>query len=213
MGDDAFGACAPSAWQQRVIAASNRLQARNRWNKWLASLYWRLLGPDRKTRGFDWIVFGSQRVRLYPGDNLTEKRVLMTPGYWDLEEREVLHAALRALQADRPFVFVDVGANAGMYSLFMQSRAWLERRPIRILAVEPAPGVLERLRFNVDAAGAADIEVLPWAATERREEVTLFLNAATGVRPACSASGRPFRSRGTRCGRSWSAPQALRSTR
>jgi len=78
-----------------------------------------------------------------------------------------------------------------MYSLFMQSRAWLERRPIRILAVEPAPGVLERLRFNVDASGAADIEVLPWAATERREEVTLYLNTCNRGETSLLGVGAP----------------------
>ncbi len=171
-----FGAYAPGALQRKIIEKSNRLRTRTWFNRKLASLYLRLVGANRAGGVFDWEIFGSQRARLYPGDNLSEKRVLMTPHFWDPVERELLRQAFRESSCDRPFVFIDVGANAGFYTLYMQSLAVAENRVIRIVAVEPASAVLKRLRFNIEASQAHDIEVLPWAVTERREDVKLYLN-------------------------------------
>jgi FkbM family methyltransferase len=171
-----FGAYAPGALQRVIIERSNRLRQRTWFTRKLASLFLRLVGAHRAGGVFDWEVFDSQRARLYPGDNLSEKRVLMTPHFWDPAEREMLRQAFRESACDRPFVFIDVGANAGLYSLYMQSQAVAENKAIRVVAVEPAPAVLERLRFNVQASQAHDIEVLPWAATEKREDVNLYLN-------------------------------------
>ena len=171
-----FGKYAPNAFKSKIIECSNQLKTRNWLNRKLASLFLRLVGANRIGGIFDWQIFNTQCARLYPGDNLSEKRVLMTPHFWDPTERELLHLALRESSCDRPFVFVDAGANAGLYSLYMQSLAIAESKEIVIIAVEPAPGVLERLQFNIASSQADAIKVLPWAVTERREDVKLFLN-------------------------------------
>jgi FkbM family methyltransferase len=176
MNETDFGRYTPSPLQSWIIAKSNRLKKRNWLNRKLASLSLRIVGANRVGSVYDWVIFDSQRARLYPGDNLSEKRVLMTPHFLDPAERDMLYRAFRESSGDQPFVFVDVGANAGLYSLFMQSKAVAENKPMKIMAIEPAPGVLERLLFNVSASEARDIEVLQWAVTERRESVNLYLN-------------------------------------
>ncbi len=176
MNNPEFGHYAPSALQRNVIERCNRLRERNWLNRKLASLYLRIAGAHKVGSVFDREIFGSQRARLHPADNLSEKRVLMTPCFWDPVERELLRRALCAHTGERPFVFVDVGANAGLYSIYMRSAADEESKTIKIVAVEPAPAVLERLRFNLDASQACDIQVLPWAVTERNASVKLYLN-------------------------------------
>ncbi len=109
-------------------------------------------------------VFDSCRARLYPRSNRCEKRVFLGVNSWDAEERECLAADLQAAPASRPFVFVDGGANVGLYSLFVASEARRLARPFRILAVEPDPVNLTRLRFNIAVSQAAgEITVAPFA--------------------------------------------------
>ena len=65
------------------------------------------------------------------------------------------------LAAGGSFTFVDVGANVGLYSLFVATRA---RSRARILALEPQPGIVDRLRFNL----AANPDVEDRSAAARR---------------------------------------------
>ena len=83
------------------------------------------------------------KLRVHPEDNVCEKRVLFTPQFFDPVELQVLAAAIRD-----GFTFVDLGANVGVYSLFV---AGLAGRKARILAVEPQPEIYRRLAFNVAA--------------------------------------------------------------
>jgi FkbM family methyltransferase len=67
---------------------------------------------------------------------------------------------------------VDVGANVGFYTVLMARR--LAGR--RILAVEPAPSAVERLRSNLKRNGIADrVIVFEGALSERRGSATLRL--------------------------------------
>lgn len=104
--------------------------------------------------------FPGQRARLYPRDNLSEKRVFGAPQFWDWAERAALAAAMA--RAARPFHFVDAGANAGLYSLAVRSLG-----PAHILAIEPEPGTLARLRVNLAASGASEVVVAPVALAAR----------------------------------------------
>lgn len=116
----------------------------------------RRLCLDGRPDPVDLEPFPGQRARLYPRDNLSEKRVFGAPQFWDWAEREALAAAMA--RAPAPFHFVDAGANAGLYSLAVRSLG-----PARILSVEPEPGTLARLRVNLAASGAAEVRVAPVA--------------------------------------------------
>jgi hypothetical protein len=58
-------------------------------------------------RPLDVETFGA-RMRLYPYNNVCEKRILFTPQYFDPAERDLLRARMRP-----DFAFIDVGANIG----------------------------------------------------------------------------------------------------
>lgn len=105
---------------------------------------------------FDVEPFPGQRARLYPRDNLSEKRVFSGAQFWDWDERAALSEA--AAKTDH-FVFVDAGANAGLYTLAVRAAA----RGFRGLAVEPDPENRARLMFNLAASDATEVTVAPVA--------------------------------------------------
>lgn len=168
--NEPFGALAPSAFQQRMREIAARLGGAPL-SKSAASLL--LRAADGKSgRAFDVAVFGSQRARLHPYDNISEKRVFITPQFWEAEERAAL--AEEIARGDGAFWFLDVGANAGLYTLFCRSEAQRARRPFQAICVEPAPVMLARLRFNIEASGAGEeVRIVECAAGER-EGVTAF---------------------------------------
>ena len=58
----------------------------------------------------------------------------------------------RAVMAGRPFVFVDIGANVGLFSLCRFTRRRWFGGQARILAIELCSAkTCRRLRFNLDA--------------------------------------------------------------
>src|SRR5271170_3930480 len=57
------------------------------------------------------------RMRLHPRDNGCEKNLLFTPQMYEPTELKELGADIdRAGQRQPPFVFVDIGANVGLFS-------------------------------------------------------------------------------------------------
>lgn len=146
-----FGALPPSPFQERMRAIGHRLGA-DYWGRRAASL---LLGPagGRDKRAYDVAVFGSQKARLHPYDNICEKRVYLTPQLWDGEERARLGDFIAAREGG-DFIFVDVGANAGLYTLFARAEAMRSGLRFRGLCVEADPDMAARLEFNLSASGA-----------------------------------------------------------
>lgn len=108
------------------------------------------------------------RFRLYPDRNVCEKRILFTPDYFDRTEREFL-----ASRIGPNFVFLDIGANVGGYSMAM---AALAGPGSRILAVEPQPRIFERLIFNIGQNPFGTVKAVDCAVADRNGEVTLFID-------------------------------------
>lgn len=158
-----FGALAPGPVQMRIRALAARLPDSYPGRK-IASL---LLGPagGRARRAYDVEIFGTQKARLHPYDNICEKRVYLTPQHWDRHERALL--AKRIAQHPRPdFTFADIGANVGLYTLFARARAHETGKKFYAVCIEPDPEMRARLQFNLGASGAEDeVSVLPFAAT------------------------------------------------
>ncbi len=125
---------------------------------------------------FDVEPFAGQRARLYPRDNLSEKRVFTGAQFWDFGEREVLARAVAAHDGacDGSFVFVDAGANAGLYTLFVRAQTGDLGKGLKALAVEPDPENARRLRCNLALSGAgADVTVAELALAAEAGEVSL----------------------------------------
>ena len=101
----------------------------------------------------------GMRMRLHPRDNGCEKNLLFTPRMYEPEELAHLEIDIAQVKAEgRAFTFVDIGANVGLFSLFVASCAGQHGR---ILAIEPEPGNLRRLEFNVRANPDAPIKIIP----------------------------------------------------
>jgi FkbM family methyltransferase len=107
------------------------------------------------------------RMRLHPYNNLSEKKVLFTPQFFDTEELEILRARLTD-----GFTFVDVGANIGTYALCV---AALAGPTARIVAVEPQPDVFDRLTYNISLNPHGTIKAIACAVADKPGELTLFL--------------------------------------
>ena len=110
------------------------------------------------------------RMRLYPYNNVCEKRILFTPQFFDPAERALLEARMRP-----GFVFLDIGANIGGYTLFA---AGVAGPGARILAVEPQPEIFERLVYNIRQNAFPGIKAVECALADLDGEITLFVDAA-----------------------------------
>ena len=88
----------------------------------------------------------GMRLRLHPIDNGCEKNLLFTPQMYETTELAALSREIDAARArERGFVFVDIGANVGLFSMFVAAAADIGAK---IIAVEPESGNFERLLFN-----------------------------------------------------------------
>lgn len=161
-----FGACRPVAWQRAVAAVTRRLP-----EGWLGARLYNLLREPviRLSPGPLDVEALGLRLRLHLGDNSTERRLFFRTEQFDPFERAFL-----AERAHPGFVFLDIGANIGIYSLLV---AKLAGPDARILAFEPNPAAAERLAFNIAANGFSAIELLPLAVSDRDGEIELAVHA------------------------------------
>ncbi len=175
-----FGRFAPRALMERILRFTR--SAPQSWAGKRSALFmrsWAIYG----LRGapLDVEVMGA-RMRLFPYNNVCEKRILFTPQYFDEEERQYLQRHITP-----EFVFLDIGANVGGYSLFVGAHAGPRAR---ILAIEPQPAIFERLIFNIQQNPFATIKAINCAMADRDGEITLFVDRQN----QCETSMRRLRS-------------------
>jgi FkbM family methyltransferase len=133
-----FGFHPLSGWETSVIAVTRAMP--QGWAGKRLALLLRKLVKSAMSRPVDVEVFGL-KMRLNGTRNIAERRLLIQPQHFDPAERDMLRAHLRP-----GGLAVDIGANVGAYTLFM---AGLVGPHGRVLAVEPQPSVLARLRENL----------------------------------------------------------------
>lgn len=93
---------------------------------------------------------------------------------YEAAEREELFAEIdKTRAAGRAFQFVDIGANVGLFSLLVASYAGSNTK---ILAIEPEPENIRRLRFNISANPGIPIRVIALALGERAGIVALEID-------------------------------------
>jgi FkbM family methyltransferase len=172
MTDAPFGALAGNRLDRLTIAMTSRLP-----NNWLglklATALRKLVMARLDTGdGLDVERWGLL-MRLYPRDNGCEKNLLFTPQMYERAERAALTGEIARLgPTARPFVFVDIGANVGLFSLFVAATA----PAARIVAIEPEAGNFERLRFNLAANPGLPIKALRLALGDQGGEVGVMVN-------------------------------------
>src|SRR6185436_17295405 len=166
-----YGSRAPGALDRFALALTRAMP-----NNWLGrrlSILFRRIVTMRLGRGALDTELWGMRLRLYALGNGCEKNALFTPQMFDVMERGILADAIGQKHGES-FTFVDIGANVGLYSLFVASRAV----NARILAIEPQPGILDRLRFNLAANPGVKVDVLPIAIANRDGTIELVLDTS-----------------------------------
>ena len=169
-----FGALAPG-WLDRTVMAMTKPLPDNWAGLRLAILLrravtMRLAYPDGALDVERW----GLRMRLHPRDNGCEKNLLFTPRMYEPEELAALENDIaRTKDQGRRFTFVDIGANVGLFSLFVASRAGQQAR---IFAIEPEPGNLRRLEFNIRANPGVPITIIPRALSDEAGVVAVELD-------------------------------------
>ncbi|HEY8383017.1 MAG TPA: FkbM family methyltransferase [Microvirga sp.] len=161
-----FGAHAPTGFARWTIERTRTLP--DRWAaRRLAFMLRHLAVRSLGGSPLDVETLGA-RMRLYPYNNVCEKRILFTPQFFDPEERAILESRIR-----EGFAFVDIGANVGAYSLFVAARAGSSAR---ILAVEPQPDIFDRLTYNIRQNPFGTVKAVACAVADKGGELTLFLD-------------------------------------
>jgi FkbM family methyltransferase len=156
MHQQPFGTFRPTFVESRMIALG-RLLPDTRAGRRVASALRSVMSRIRH-KPIDVEVLG-QRMRLHATNNACEKKLLITPQYFDPEELMLLKSRMRP-----GFVFIDIGANVGAYSVFVGKQAGPSAT---VIAVEPNPAALERLRFNLRANGLTQVRVKEVAIADR----------------------------------------------
>lgn len=160
-----WGRYAPGALAATLLALSHRVPHGLR----RAVLLLRRPIKYRVHQPLDVTIWGL-KLRLLPRGNMSEQKLLFAPQLFDRDE-----LALLAERLPRGGCFVDVGANAGVYSFWAQRCVGPEGR---ILAVEPDPEMRRRLAFNIASNALDQIEVCPVALSDHAGSAELQVNLA-----------------------------------
>jgi FkbM family methyltransferase len=121
------------------------------------------------------------KLRLHPKDNLSEKRLFLTPQCFDPDELDALRAVMGPGKT-----FIDIGANAGAYSLVAASAGGPSSR---VIAVEPQREMRRRLMFNARQNGLHSIEATGVALADYEGENVLRMVAGNLGGAALDAHG------------------------
>ncbi len=163
----AYGACHPDPSLMRKIEWARRTSHSRR--LYLISSLMRKSALRVIGSGSVDYDFRGMKVRFRPNGNTAEKRALLNPARFDATE-------LAFIEANLPVggVFLDIGANVGLYSLVAAKTSGPQGR---ILAFEANPPVMARLAFNVtsnppDETGLATIDLIGKAVTGENGPVT-----------------------------------------
>ncbi len=163
----AFGTKRPSAAARVAwLAATNRYlpqRLRRRLRKATAT---RFAGP------FD-IEAEGVRLRAYPAENHCDRTALGRGHLPEVPERALIGPLIKP-----GMVFVDIGANVGVYSLFISSRT---DGTARVIAFEPHPRSFSKLWFNCTINGFRSINCINAAVGAHKGEASLFSDGGGNV--------------------------------
>ena len=178
-----FGAFAPNAAQQAVIALAHRSRLKRGAFRPALS---RLL--DLMRAGPLDVRYQGAAFRFYHRTSATERGALLNPDY-NIEELEFLRAHVPA-----GGTFLDIGANAGTYALPLARHVGASGR---VIAVEPHPVMVARLTFNRDASLAGNVAIVAAAAGDADGELMIETDhenfGASHVYPDASARSDAIR--------------------
>jgi FkbM family methyltransferase len=167
----AFGTLQPSRLSRWLIASCHGCMQNWVGQQW--AQFVRFFVLQRVPLPIDFRI-GSICMRCHLLDNNSERKFVFMPWRFDGLERQQMRQ-----QLGQAGVFVDIGANVGIYSLDALTSLGPQGR---VIAIEPHLPVLERLQFNVQAtlsglAQPPQIEIVPVGISDRTERLQLWLDA------------------------------------
>lgn len=124
---------------------------------------------------FDVETKRGNRVRLYPSQNVSDKKCFMGLGVLDQAENRFMALAV-ADTPDGRFKVVDVGANSGMYAILAANAAQDACKDLDLVCIEANPEMHRRLAFNLEASGVANAELFNCAVSDHEGIVHLSLD-------------------------------------
>jgi FkbM family methyltransferase len=160
----------------RLIGAQEKLlafaqQQRPSWLGRRLALLVRKLVLRSRSKPIDAIADGF-RIRAHVTDNISERKFLFMPQFCDRSERDYLSANLTP-----DGVFLDVGANAGIYTLTAARRFSELGGNGYVLAVEANPTMQARLSYNVALNKLEKhVHMAPFALSDRNGEVAFSIS-------------------------------------
>ena len=166
-----FGGHAPDALDRSVISLTSRMP--NNWLGLRLAILLRRISTMRLEHpaGALDVERWGMRLRLHPLDNGCEKNLLFTPQMYETTELATLSQEIGVARAQgRKFVFVDIGANVGLFSMFVAAAAELNAK---IIAVEPEAGNFERLLFNIQSNPGVPIHAIRTALSDEPGELVV----------------------------------------
>ena len=124
--------------------------------------------------------------RFHLLDNVCERRYFFTPQFYDRAEHDFINEFLPA-----GGVFVDVGANVGIYSLWAAKKTGPSGI---VLSIEPNEAALTRLRFNISVnPDLQQISVAAMGVGEKEGNFKLYLESTNLGGSSLVAKGQaPF---------------------
>ena len=164
---DGYGSHAPSlieGWGYRVMDRIYQCGYLGR--RVHGRLFWLERLFCRKESGVVDVERFGLRWRLHRYGNVTEVRLLRRPGSLEVEEISFVLA-----MGGEDFVFIDVGANCGFWSLMVAKELGGT-----VIAIEPQPLMLERLRCNAAMNSIELCRVLDCAIGDRAGSVRLEID-------------------------------------
>jgi FkbM family methyltransferase len=112
---------------------------------------------------YDIETSGGLKLRCRIGDNVADRRMLQGA-------RGLADIARITRDLAPGDTFVDLGANIGVFTVHAAKAVGPQGC---VLAIEPSPAVLERLRFNVAANGFRNVRIAAVAIGDKRGQATL----------------------------------------
>jgi FkbM family methyltransferase len=141
-GSEAFGARKPGSFWQLLVSICHQADA-SFFRGFCAPIVRKIIVNRRSMLPVD-LTLRDFNLRCQFTDNYSEKKFVFTPWRYDKAERELL-----TRQLSNGGTFVDIGANVGLYTLTAAKA--LQGREGRIVAIEPNPATLARLKMNLSA--------------------------------------------------------------
>lgn len=115
--------------------------------------YYRKKALAKEQGPFDVQIINDLKLRLYPVGNSCEKRVFAGARHWNAQELAHLKRSVFE-STNAEYVFLDVGANVGLYSLYAYAYTRERGKQAKILSVEPSIETRRRFEDNIAANGA-----------------------------------------------------------